>query len=635
MLSTRRVRVSDRPPEVESGGWHASASPSGCLLSAAWRSLMACMLCAMISASAWAAEDPRPRTDPGDPPTAPGGTEEGWLYQTIPGIPAKAILGDVWVSTTGMVYVWANFPTPTRVPLTDFEDGTEGERLPSGGPGSQPRSSIVYRFDGTSWSAVLSTRGETGVALYGTDDTNIYASTISATGEVRLYQFDGLVWTPKMVPGYHLGYLHTMAGVRGDFYFRVDRVLMRDRSDGLGLQPVFEEPGDHMPVRGLVYLGPEHLMMLETDGVAFYHGGVWSDRMATPFAEVEDAWGIRDPAGELQIYALGAAGADDGLRVWRFQEENPVTHDGSWLCVLADPTSGGVPGCGCGKHIWGTAGNDVYATANIEGEAHLLRRDQAGWSQIIPPTPVGSVHGVWGTGDGQVWFSTSVGRMVRYQRPNSPPDVANAAASVARLWPPDGRLVPVNIDGIVDRDGDAVTIAIEGVYQDEDVVTFGDHAACPDAVVNDGVVMLRAEHAESGDGRTYEIQYTATDQLGATSTGTAHVCAPHFISSPCHFDPAVFDSRGACAAPAVASTALDAAEVAGVLRVRYELAEAARVDIGLYDLAGRRCATVDSQYRTPGAHEVTWVPRGLHSGVYFVKLRNGGSETSRQVVLIR
>ena len=635
MLSTRRVRVSDRPPKVESGGWHASTSNQGWWWSAALRGLAAFTLCALISASAWAAGDPRPRTDPGEPPAVPGGIDEGWFYQTIPDLPAKAILGDVWVSNTGIVYVWADFPTSARLPMTDFEEGNEGERLPGGGTASQPRSSIVYRYDGLSWTAVLSTPGETGVALYGTDDNNVYASTRSGSGEAHLYQFNGSLWAPKPVPGYHIGFLHTMAGVRGDFYFRVDRVLMRDRSDGLGLQPVFEEPGEHMPVRGLVYLGPGHLMMLETDGVAFYHEGVWSDRMATPFAEVEDAWGVRDGNGDLQVFALGASGADDGMRVWRFQEENPVTHEGSWLCVLADPAAGGAPGCGCGKHIWGTAGNDVYATAMIDGEAHLFRHDQLVWTQLVPPTPVGAVHGVWGTGEGQVWFSTSGGHVVRYQRPNSPPDIANAAASVARLWPPDGRLVPVSINGIADRDGDAVTIAITGVNQDEDVVTIGDHAACPDAMVSGGIVQLRAEHAEGGDGRTYEIQYTATDQLGATSTGTVHVCAPHYISAPCHFDPAVFDSRGACAAPVTESTVLDAVQVAGVLKVRYELTEPARVDIGIYDLAGRRCATVDDQFRDSGVHEVTWAQRNLHSGVYFVKLNRGGSAAVRRVVLIR
>ena len=158
-------------------------------------------------------------------------------------------------------------------------------------------------------------------------------------------------------------------------------------------------------------------MVLESGGYAFNHAGVWSDRVSAPFADVEDAWGVRDALGQLQVYALGAAVADNGLRVWRFDEEDPVTHAGTWRCAHADPATTGPPGIGCGLHTWGTSGSDVYATGMVDGEVHLLRRDAVGWSQLMPPVTPGSVHGVFGDGQGQVWFSLDQGRMLRYVRP--------------------------------------------------------------------------------------------------------------------------------------------------------------------------------------------------------------------------
>lgn len=53
----------------------------------------------------------------------------------------------------------------------------------------------------------------------------------------------------------------------------------------------------------------------------------------------------------------------------------------------------------------------------VDGEVHLLRRDAVGWSQLTPPVTPGSVHGVSGDGQGQVWFSLDQGRMLRYVRP--------------------------------------------------------------------------------------------------------------------------------------------------------------------------------------------------------------------------
>ncbi|MEQ1833755.1 MAG: hypothetical protein ABL977_11925 [Candidatus Eisenbacteria bacterium] len=431
MLTSGRVRTSDRPPKAAGYAFGAPVRAPGLFVRV---TLGAALLSGLLFvAGAWGVTGNRPRTDPGDPPVPNGGMTEGWWLQTIPGLPAESRLGDVWVSSSGIVYVWAVHPGPARPVGSAFGEAAEGERLPNGDPRTDPVSSSLYRFDGVHWSAVLQIESETGVALYGTDDANLYASTTGAAGDARLYRFDGRVWRAETVPGYHLGRLHTMAGVRGDLYFRIDRVLMRDRDDGRGLQPVFEEAGEHQPVRGLVYLGPEHVMMLETDGYAFYHSGVWSERASAPFSDVQDAWGARDASGQLKVYALGSSAAGNGLRVWRFEEDDPVSHAGTWRCVLADPALSTTVCTGSGLHVWGSGG-DVYATALVDEQVRLLHRDANGWSTLTPPVPPCGVHGVWGSAQGPVWFSLGEGRMLRYV----PPAAAESAPAPIAVTRPAG-----------------------------------------------------------------------------------------------------------------------------------------------------------------------------------------------------
>ena len=111
---------------------------------------------------------------------------------------------------------------------------------------------------------------------------------------------------------------------------------------------------------------------------------------------------------------------------------------------------------------------------------------------------------------------------------NHPPDVSGATPSKGRLFPPDGKFEEIDIEGVVDPDGDDVTISIDSITQDEPVDAVGDGSTCPDAGgVGTPTAMLRAERAGDGDGRTYEIVFTANDGRGGTATGTVRVCVPH------------------------------------------------------------------------------------------------------------
>ena len=123
---------------------------------------------------------------------------------------------------------------------------------------------------------------------------------------------------------------------------------------------------------------------------------------------------------------------------------------------------------------------------------------------------------------------------------NRPPICSVASASPATLWPPNGKLVPVSIRGIIDPDGDPVTLTVTGVRQDEPLGKPG----TPDATgIGMPAAQLRADRAGSGDGRVYRLAFTARDPQGASCSGTVTVCVPHDQSGrTCGDGGGLFDS---------------------------------------------------------------------------------------------
>ncbi len=110
---------------------------------------------------------------------------------------------------------------------------------------------------------------------------------------------------------------------------------------------------------------------------------------------------------------------------------------------------------------------------------------------------------------------------------NDPPVCSAASASKMQLWPPNHKLTNVEIVGVTDPDGDAVTVTPTGIRQDEPVKANGGDKS-PDAVINaDGSVSIRVERDAKGDGRLYHIDFTAVDGKGGQCTGTVRTCVPH------------------------------------------------------------------------------------------------------------
>ena len=74
--------------------------------------------------------------------------------------------------------------------------------------------------------------------------------------------------------------------------------------------------------------------------------------------------------------------------------------------------------------------------------------------------------------------------------------------------------------------------------------------------------------------------------------------------------------------------------------IRFGLASSAMVRLTVYDLAGRRVATLLDEPREAGRHGATWDGRDdkgrlLASGVYFCRLDAGGHSETKCMVLMK
>jgi hypothetical protein len=129
---------------------------------------------------------------------------------------------------------------------------------------------------------------------------------------------------------------------------------------------------------------------------------------------------------------------------------------------------------------------------------------------------------------------------------NHPPDCSNAYADPAVLWPPNHKMVAVSILGVTDPDGDPVSITITSITSDEPTASdegAGGAKHAPDATgVGTDTAQLRAERSGDGNGRVYEISFTASDGRGGECECSVLVCVPHDQADGCIDDGQIYDA---------------------------------------------------------------------------------------------
>jgi hypothetical protein len=125
---------------------------------------------------------------------------------------------------------------------------------------------------------------------------------------------------------------------------------------------------------------------------------------------------------------------------------------------------------------------------------------------------------------------------------NRPPDCSAAAPSVDKLWPANHKLVDVDVLGVIDPEGDAFEITIDGIYQDEPVNGTDDGDTAPDGTgVGTPTAQVRAERDGEGNGRVYHIYFTAFNEQGSCSAELL-ISAPLSVKSIAVDDGPVHDS---------------------------------------------------------------------------------------------
>ncbi|RJP74182.1 MAG: T9SS C-terminal target domain-containing protein [Candidatus Zixiibacteriota bacterium] len=69
--------------------------------------------------------------------------------------------------------------------------------------------------------------------------------------------------------------------------------------------------------------------------------------------------------------------------------------------------------------------------------------------------------------------------------------------------------------------------------------------------------------------------------------------------------------------------------------LRFEVPQAERVTLSIFDIAGREVATLVDGMQQPGSHTVTFDANGLPSGVYLCRLQVGAQTTTGKMVLMK
>ena len=226
---------------------------------------------------------------------------------------------------------------------------------------------------------------------------------------------------------------------------------------------------------------------------------------------------------------------------------------------------------------------------------------------------------------------------------NVPPDCSNARASVAELWPPDGRLVPVTITGVVDPNGGPVQVYIRGVRSDESPGYYP-AADCFDAVLDGPAsVRLRAEREPLGNGRVYTVEYEAQDPSTLHCRGEVQVCVPRKPGGTCIGGPAQYDPTG-CMFRWIGDQPISGPIIiipfTGGVEVSFATETAGPVEIEVFDIRGRRVAVLAQAAFAPGPHTLQWDGhdadgRVTAAGVYLFRARIDGTVYTRKSVLVR
>lgn len=81
-------------------------------------------------------------------------------------------------------------------------------------------------------------------------------------------------------------------------------------------------------------------------------------------------------------------------------------------------------------------------------------------------------------------------------------------------------------------------------FQKQPINGLGDGDTSSDAAVSGNQILLRAERAGTGNGRVYQVHFTATDDQGGSCSGSVKVGVPHSKKDTAGDNGQLFNSFG-------------------------------------------------------------------------------------------
>ncbi len=110
----------------------------------------------------------------------------------------------------------------------------------------------------------------------------------------------------------------------------------------------------------------------------------------------------------------------------------------------------------------------------------------------------------------------------------TPPVIVSVSASPNSIWPPNHKMIPVQISAVVTDACTTATWKIVSVTSNQAVNGKGDGNTSTDwQIVDDDTAKIRAERSGKDGSRVYTITIRATDLSGNQSSATVTVTVPH------------------------------------------------------------------------------------------------------------
>lgn len=197
------------------------------------------------------------------------------------------------------------------------------------------------------------------------------------------------------------------------------------------------------------------------------------------------------------------------------------------------------------------------------------------------------------------------------------------------LWPPNHHMVTIAIsaeasDNCGGETSTAATWVLTSVSGDDGTGSNDIEAEIGTAVES---VELRAERTGGGDGRTYTLVFTATDDMGNETTETLYVFVPHDQSGKVVAGESIAGVEGTFRSRAMPNPFTAEAVIS------FTLPAAGHASVRIFDERGSEVAVLLSRVLNKGTHEVIW--RGVNhagapvpGGQYYYRIESqGASET--------